>query len=1436
MVTCNNQLKVYRLVRIVEDGEEESRNLGEGSASPPGKVQLECRQTFTLFGTIAGIKSVSFPGSVRDSLLLCFPDAKISVVEYDPSIHDLRTTSLHFFEDEEMKQGYTQSSLPPVIRVDPDGRCAALLIYGRSIVILPFRREAGIISVDQDSSISQAVKSPVLSSYRIPLHEEDAFAGDKINNILDIEFLEGYNEPTLLILHEPIRTCSGRLAVRQDTVAMATLSLNIGSKLHPVIWSVKDLPYDCWKAVAVPKPVGGVLIFSANSLIYLNQSVPPYGVSLNGFNEGSTSFPLTPQKGVKISLDASYSCFLSSDKLLVSLRGGELYVLTLFYDGMRSVRKFHFQKAASSVLTSSVTHCDEEYVFLGSRLGNSLLLKYNEKPYEDDDPLLSTIEKRTESEKRTNEESSGETEPAAKAIKTDYTTEDEQPDQDYDIGDWMAKDVKLMSEDDLEVYGESADEVEKLPTVFSFEVCDSIANIAPCGKVCMGEPAFLSEEFFGAGDKDPQVELVTTSGFGKNGALSLVQRTIRPQIIRTVEIPHSTDIWTVFDSTQSSQHHSFMIISRSDSTMVFQTGEEINELDSSGFNSQTPTLLVANVGNKRYIIQVASNFVRLIDGGKLIQNLPLELGSPISLAFACDPYIILLTESGILVHLEFSPESKKLKAPTKPKLQPSKSAILSLCVYKDVSGVFSTEDVAVENVAATSLPVKIEDSLLSKPIETVDDEDELLYGESTVEDVAKYGLSGQSTEKEKEKARTIPIVTRSSATYWLFVGRDNGVLEIYSLPDYKLVYYVKNFYMSYKVILDSGKDSSQTPQTTEKGNFPTLKELLVIGLGVKESRPLLFARFDDQLYVYEAFPFYDNQIKDHLKIRFRKYNDTVILRPIKTGDEEELSRQESFMKDMMEKKRTWLIPFDDVTGYSGVFVCGPCPSWFFVTNRGDLRKHDMTIDGGVISLAAFDNINCSKGFLYFNQHCDLRFALLPTQVSYDASWPMRKIPLRCTVHHLTYHVPSKCYVVVTSVPETFDKLVRVAAEEKDYETLERDENYIWPTVDKFSMELFSPVSWDAIQGTKIDFEEWEHVTCLKNVSLVSEETESGLKGYVALGTNYSYGEDVTNRGRIWIIDIIDVVPEPGMPLTRNRIKTIYCKEQKGPVTALCQVKGYLLSAIGQKIYIWNLKEDDLIGVAFIDTQIYIHSALSIKNLILVADVYKSISLLRYQEETRTLAFVARETRSFEVYGCQFLVDSGQLAFIVSDAEKNLIVYTYSPEMRESFGGTRLVRRADFSLGSNVVSFFRIRTKNLGKEKQTHQYFNRLYHQQQQRAIVPKANENTKHITVYGTLDGSLGFLLPLPEKTYRRLLMVQNVLTTHVQHHAGLNPKAYRMYRTSQRILPAPTSRAILDGDLLFKFGVLSLSEKTEVARKIGTTHVQIIDDLNVIIQSTGHF
>jgi hypothetical protein len=59
----------------------------------------------------------------------------------------------------------------------------------------------------------------------------------------------------------------------------------------------------------------------------------------------------------------------------------------------------------------------------------------------------------------------------------------------------------------------------------------------------------------------------------------------------------------------------------------------------------------------------------------------------------------------------------------------------------------------------------------------------------------------------------------------------------------------------------------------------------------------------------------------------------------------------------------------------------------------------------------------------FHFQSELRICVLPTHLSYDAPWPVRKVPLRCTPHFIAYHLESKTYTVVTSVTEPTTKVV-----------------------------------------------------------------------------------------------------------------------------------------------------------------------------------------------------------------------------------------------------------------------------------------------------------------------------------------------------------------------------------------------------------------------------
>ena len=105
--------------------------------------KFECLNTFVLWGSICSVTpcrlgSSSTLAPSKDALFLSFMDARLSLIEFDSSIQDLKTLSMHYFEDELAKEGQWFNYSQPIVRVDPDMRCACMLIYNSKLVIIPF--------------------------------------------------------------------------------------------------------------------------------------------------------------------------------------------------------------------------------------------------------------------------------------------------------------------------------------------------------------------------------------------------------------------------------------------------------------------------------------------------------------------------------------------------------------------------------------------------------------------------------------------------------------------------------------------------------------------------------------------------------------------------------------------------------------------------------------------------------------------------------------------------------------------------------------------------------------------------------------------------------------------------------------------------------------------------------------------------------------------------------------------------------------------------------------------------------------------------------------------------------------------------------------------------------------------------------------------------
>ena len=149
------------------------------------KTKLLLIARYRLFGEIQDIKTARFVPNFCDSLLISFPDAKLSVIDFDKSCQNIVTRALFNFDELYRRIGNITSSHTLKLRIDPLQRCAALLISQDLIFILPlFDKYLKMHRMSkQSNSINVIFKDTLANEHQQEIEAEERRAnGDNRNN------------------------------------------------------------------------------------------------------------------------------------------------------------------------------------------------------------------------------------------------------------------------------------------------------------------------------------------------------------------------------------------------------------------------------------------------------------------------------------------------------------------------------------------------------------------------------------------------------------------------------------------------------------------------------------------------------------------------------------------------------------------------------------------------------------------------------------------------------------------------------------------------------------------------------------------------------------------------------------------------------------------------------------------------------------------------------------------------------------------------------------------------------------------------------------------------------------------------------------------------------------------------------------------------------
>ena len=596
---------------------------GASSGTAASESKLVHVVEYPIAGNITSLAGVKLQSSKAGGygLLVAVKDAKFSLVEWDPEVHGLSTTSIHYYEGEGL-QGSPWTPAPShfssYLTVDPSYRCAALKFGQRHLAILPFHQQEDLDLDDYDAELdgpreqlarksstdeaSAKQKTPYGASFVLQLTALDP----AILNPIHSAFLHEYREPTLGVLYATRAPSAGLEAERKDAITFAAFTFDIEQRARTPLQSIAGLPSDIFTMIPLALPIGGTLLVGTNELVHIDQSGKVYAVAVNAFAKEQSALPMSDQSHLNLKLENSvvHALPAAADSLVMVLKTGQLALVRFLMDGRTvsslSINQVPAERGGMCVGygASCTTTLSSDLLFLGSQSADSVLLHCRSK-------------KPTLSRKRSHAE-------MMDAQDDEFSDEDMEDEDDlYGGEDALKKTVSSSTK------ASSAD--------ISFAIADRLDTLVPIGDVVLAtrkrrKPS--NDDFEHSGPKQ-SLQLVLPTGCGDSGGLSFISQQVSLEHGKSLQVSNCKETWCFSVSGKTSSNilittHTLEASVKSSVFHVTASGS-LEPFPESDFEVDAETLFAGTLAGGKRVVQISSSEVRTYDADmKLSQILAME--------------------------------------------------------------------------------------------------------------------------------------------------------------------------------------------------------------------------------------------------------------------------------------------------------------------------------------------------------------------------------------------------------------------------------------------------------------------------------------------------------------------------------------------------------------------------------------------------------------------------------------------------------------------------------------------------------------------------------------------------------------------------------------------------------------------------------------------
>ena len=236
------------------------------------------------------------------------------------------------------------------------------------------------------------------------------------------------------------------------------------------------------------------------------------------------------------------------------------------------------------------------------------------------------------------------------------------------------------------------------------------------------------------------------------------------------------------------------------------------------------------------------------------------------------------------------------------------------------------------------------------------------------------------------------------------------------------------------------------------------------------------------------------------------------------------------------------------------------------------------------------------------------------------------------------------------------------------------------------------------------------------------------------------------------------------------------------------------------------------------------------NGIFICDLYKSIILYKYDITNDKLVEVCRDYNLTWIYS---ILQCGKNLTYATDIDDNIIVLEALEHTKDDKDKLRLERKSFFNYGEriNVLISTEINNKDLSLLT-----VNNNNEDSMELGIFKKIKndvDNNVTITYFGTLEGSIGYIIQLSKEIYEFLYILQEVLIKKINSNGGFN---YQRWRSFKDGFISSESKGFIEGEIIGEFLNYDDDYKKIIVKEMNYPWKKSVNEVVQIIETLNNF